>query len=71
MTTIGFLGAGRMGAALVTTRLKSGHKVHVWNRTAAKVQALAAFRARPEPTPKAVVAFEDDFAMRARYAVAR
>ena len=52
MTTIGFLGAGRMGAALVKTLLEADHGVHVWNRTAEKAQALAGFGAIPEPTPE-------------------
>lgn len=59
MTTIGFLGAGRMGAALVATLLEAGHAVHVWNRTAEKTEALAALGARPEPTPEAAVAAAD------------
>lgn len=53
MTTIGFFGAGRMGTALVRTLVKSGHQVHVWNRTAEKALALSAFGAQPEPTPEA------------------
>jgi 3-hydroxyisobutyrate dehydrogenase-like beta-hydroxyacid dehydrogenase len=56
MTTIGFLGAGRMGTALVRTLAKNGHEVHVWNRTAEKAQALGAFGARPEPTPERAAA---------------
>lgn len=59
MTTIGFLGAGRMGAALVATLLEAGHSVHVWNRTAKKTEALAALGARPEFTPEAAVAAAD------------
>lgn len=52
MTAIGFLGAGRMGAALVRTLLEAGHGVHVWNRTAEKAEALAAFGAVPELVPE-------------------
>lgn len=59
MTTIGFLGAGRMGAALIATLLEAGHAVHVWNRTAEKAKALAALGARPELTPEATVAAAD------------
>lgn len=59
MATIGFLGAGRMGAALVAALLRAGKTVHVWNRTAEKAQALAALGARPEPTPEAAVAAAD------------
>lgn len=56
MTTIGFFGAGRMGASLVRTLAKSGHEVHVWNRTAAKAEALAPFGVQPKPTPEAAAA---------------
>lgn len=37
----GFLGVGRMSAPLITNLLADGHAVRVWNRTAAKAQALA------------------------------
>lgn len=39
--TIGWIGAGRMGAALVTRLLDAGYDVTVYNRTASKVQPLA------------------------------
>ncbi|MBV8260644.1 MAG: NAD(P)-dependent oxidoreductase [Paraburkholderia sp.] len=39
---IGFIGLGEMGSAIVSNLLKAGHTVRVWNRTAAKAQALAA-----------------------------
>lgn len=35
----GFLGLGIMGSGIVKNLLNSGHKVVVWNRTAAKVSA--------------------------------
>jgi 3-hydroxyisobutyrate dehydrogenase len=38
---IGWIGAGRMGAALVTRLLDAGHDVTVYNRTASKAQPLA------------------------------
>lgn len=38
--TIGWIGAGRMGAQLVTRLLDAGHDVTVYNRTAAKAAAL-------------------------------
>jgi 3-hydroxyisobutyrate dehydrogenase-like beta-hydroxyacid dehydrogenase len=59
MTTIGFLGAGRMGTALVRTLLKNGHDVHVWNRTAEKAEALAAFGARAKATPEEAIGGAD------------
>ncbi|HWC84620.1 MAG TPA: NAD(P)-dependent oxidoreductase [Pseudonocardiaceae bacterium] len=37
---IGWIGAGRMGAALATRLLRAGHDVAVWNRTRAKAEAL-------------------------------
>lgn len=33
----GFLGLGIMGSGVVKNLLNSGHKVVIWNRTAAKV----------------------------------
>jgi 3-hydroxyisobutyrate dehydrogenase-like beta-hydroxyacid dehydrogenase len=39
--TLGWLGTGRMGAAMAGRLLTAGHPVTVWNRTAAKAQALA------------------------------
>ncbi len=59
MTTIGFLGAGRMGTALVRTLLKNGHDVHVWNRTPEKAEALAAFGARAKATPEEAISGAD------------
>jgi 3-hydroxyisobutyrate dehydrogenase-like beta-hydroxyacid dehydrogenase len=38
--TIGWIGAGRMGAALVTRLLDAGYDVTVYNRTASKAQPL-------------------------------
>jgi 3-hydroxyisobutyrate dehydrogenase-like beta-hydroxyacid dehydrogenase len=49
--TIGWIGAGRMGAALVARLLDAGYDVTVYNRTASKVQPLvdrgAGIAARP------------------------
>jgi len=39
--TIGWIGTGRMGYAMVTRLLKAGHKVSVYNRTRAKCAPLA------------------------------
>ncbi len=39
--TLGWIGLGRMGQAMVTRLLKAGHGVKVWNRTAAKALPLA------------------------------
>ena len=40
--TIGWIGIGRMGHAMVERLLDAGHPVHVWNRTRAKAEPLAA-----------------------------
>lgn len=48
---IGFIGLGEMGGAIVGNLLKAGHTVRVWNRTAAKAEALAQAGARAVATP--------------------
>ena len=48
---IAFLGTGMMGAGFVRGLIERGHEVTVWNRTAAKAQALAADGARVAPEP--------------------
>ncbi|MFJ0743342.1 NAD(P)-binding domain-containing protein, partial [Bordetella bronchiseptica] len=40
--TLAFCGAGLMGAPMIRRLLAAGHRVRVWNRSAAKAQALAA-----------------------------
>jgi 3-hydroxyisobutyrate dehydrogenase len=40
-TRIGWIGAGRMGAAMATRLARAGEDVTVWNRTRAKAEALA------------------------------
>jgi 3-hydroxyisobutyrate dehydrogenase-like beta-hydroxyacid dehydrogenase len=44
--TIGWIGAGRMGAAMVRRLLTGGRRVSVWNRTRTKADALSAFGAK-------------------------
>ncbi|MGY1601228.1 NAD(P)-dependent oxidoreductase [Geodermatophilus sp. SYSU D00815] len=39
--SVGWIGAGRMGAAMATRLAKAGVKVTVWNRTRAKAEPLA------------------------------
>src|SRR5215470_14840117 len=39
--SVGWIGIGRMGHAMVTRLLAAGRDVHVWNRTRAKAEALA------------------------------
>ena len=41
VTTVGWIGAGRMGAAMATRLARAGVKVTVWNRTRAKAEPLA------------------------------
>jgi len=44
-TTIGWIGLGSMGEAMVKRLLKASHPVTVWNRTAAKALPLAEYGA--------------------------
>ena len=41
VTSLGWVGVGRMGRALVTRLLESGHEVAVYNRTREKAADLA------------------------------
>jgi 3-hydroxyisobutyrate dehydrogenase len=41
--SVGWIGAGRMGAAMAARLAKAGTKVTVWNRTRAKAEPLAEF----------------------------
>src|SRR3712207_4397551 len=41
ITSVGWIGAGRMGAAMATRLARAGVKVTVWNRTRAKAEPLA------------------------------
>jgi 3-hydroxyisobutyrate dehydrogenase len=43
--SLGWIGLGRMGEAMVKRLLKGGHAVKVWNRTAAKATPLAEYGA--------------------------
>jgi 3-hydroxyisobutyrate dehydrogenase-like beta-hydroxyacid dehydrogenase len=47
---IGFIGLGNMGAAMAANLVAAGHEVTVYNRSRAKVDALAAKGARPADT---------------------
>jgi 3-hydroxyisobutyrate dehydrogenase len=51
MTKIAYLGTGLLGAAFVEAALKRGDQVTVWNRTAAKADALVPLGATVAPTP--------------------
>jgi 3-hydroxyisobutyrate dehydrogenase len=43
--TLGWIGLGRMGEAMVKRLLQAGHSVNVWNRTAAKAAPLVDYGA--------------------------
>ena len=65
---IGWIGAGRMGAALATRLLEAGHDVAVYNRTRSKAEALAGAVVVDSPAELAdrdivftMVAGSDDF----------
>ena len=47
MTKVGFIGLGQMGAGMAARLLQAGHEVTVYNRTAAKAEALVRQGARP------------------------
>ncbi len=56
---IGIAGIGRMGAAIAERLLRHGHRVTVWNRTAAKAQALARHGASVAASPAELAASAD------------
>jgi 3-hydroxyisobutyrate dehydrogenase len=49
--TVGWIGAGRMGYALIQRLLDAGHEVSVYNRTRSKAEPLAAQGAKIVDTP--------------------
>jgi 3-hydroxyisobutyrate dehydrogenase len=51
MTTIAFLGLGRMGPRMAGRVLAAGHDLIVWNRTIERTQPLVASGARAAQTP--------------------
>jgi 3-hydroxyisobutyrate dehydrogenase-like beta-hydroxyacid dehydrogenase len=60
VTTIAFLGLGRMGRPMAANLCAAGHRVVVWNRTSAKAEAFAAEQgARAAATPALCVAEAD------------
>ena len=56
---LGFIGLGIMGTPMAGRLLDAGYEVAVWNRTAAKAEALAARGARAADTPAAVARAAD------------
>ncbi|MDA3630265.1 NAD(P)-dependent oxidoreductase [Saccharopolyspora sp. WRP15-2] len=53
--TVAVLGTGIMGAAMARNIIRAGHTVHVWNRTRAKAEPLAADGAHVADTPAGAV----------------
>lgn len=49
---VGWIGAGRMGAAMAARLLRAGHDVQVWNRTRSKAEALQADGGSVAESPK-------------------
>ncbi|MFD7626308.1 NAD(P)-dependent oxidoreductase [Streptomyces sp. NPDC059851] len=59
MTSVAFLGLGRMGALMAQRLLDAGHELVVWNRTPGKAAALVAGGAREAGSPAEAVAVAD------------
>lgn len=62
-TTLGWLGTGRMGAAMSRRLIDAGHDVTVWNRTRSKTDALAAAGAKVAGTIQELAAVDVVFIM--------
>lgn len=56
---IGFVGLGIMGRGMTRNLLKAGYKVHVWNRTASRIDELVADGAIASTSPADVAAKSD------------
>jgi 3-hydroxyisobutyrate dehydrogenase len=54
--TLGFIGLGIMGRGMARNLLKAGFPVYVWNRTAARMDELAADGAQTAASPAALAA---------------
>jgi 3-hydroxyisobutyrate dehydrogenase len=59
MATVGFLGTGLLGGAMVEGMLRRGDEVTVWNRTESKARALEQYGATVAATPGDAVAGAD------------
>ena len=55
---VGFIGLGSMGSAMAANLLRAGHRVRVWNRSAAPAQQLAAQGAVAVASPQEAFAGE-------------
>lgn len=63
MTTVGFLGAGAMGSAMIERLLNAGHEVRVWNRSREPLEKLAAAGASISREPEGALASDVSFCM--------
>jgi 3-hydroxyisobutyrate dehydrogenase-like beta-hydroxyacid dehydrogenase len=59
MLRLGFLGLGKMGAAMAPRLIEAGHPLTVWNRSEGKAAALEALGSTTAPNPAAVAAASD------------
>jgi 3-hydroxyisobutyrate dehydrogenase-like beta-hydroxyacid dehydrogenase len=59
MTTVGFVGLGRMGGRIASRLLDAGHQVHGTNRSVAKAEPLIGRGLRWQATPREVGAAAD------------
>lgn len=62
-STIGWIGLGRMGEAMVKRLLKAGHPVSVWNRTAVKAEPLVEYGATIAASKQALSSCDVVFTM--------
>ncbi|HMN26986.1 MAG TPA: NAD(P)-dependent oxidoreductase [Caldilineaceae bacterium] len=53
---VGFVGLGIMGQGMARNLIKAGYTVHVWNRTASKMELLVAEGAKASGSPADVAA---------------
>jgi 3-hydroxyisobutyrate dehydrogenase-like beta-hydroxyacid dehydrogenase len=63
MMDIGFIGVGTMGSRICENLIKAGNKVRVWNRTRARVDALARLGAQPVSTAREAFSGDAVFSM--------
>jgi 3-hydroxyisobutyrate dehydrogenase len=61
--SLGWIGLGRMGEAMVKRLLKGGHSVKVWNRTAAKAEPLLEYGASIAASKQTLAACDIVFTM--------
>ena len=61
--SIGWIGLGRMGEAMVKRLLKAGYGVSVWNRTVAKATPLLEYGATLAPNKQALATCDVVFTM--------